>query len=207
MSELPSFEKVLEQGVAPFHIPEKIIGVELCAHRFGLNRKHAMVALDALPEFEDLLSNKNFLLKATNASRYLSKDNRKVFAWQSDNLYLWKNLQLRRPNKYIAYLVGYGYTSDRWGESDYPPMTDENKKKEEEKHKSLELKEEVLRIRKRETAQKRAALAERRKIAAQRINAELGIPEVSKKKRKRPAKKEVEEEELEEAEALVQLDV
>lgn len=188
--------QVLDQGTAPFHVPEKIIGVELCAHRFNNDRKFAMQAMEALPEFEDLLANKKFILKATNASRYLSKDSRKVYAWQSDNLYLWKNLQIRRPNKFIAYLVAYGYASDRWTDSDYPPMTDENKKKEEEKEKSQSAKEKIIKLRKQEAAVRRLAKAALRKQAAERIKAELGLIDPPKKKRKRPTKDEEEEEEI-----------
>jgi hypothetical protein len=187
--------QILEQGTAPFHIPEKIIGVEVCAEKYAFDRKNAMATLDALPEFEDLLSSKNFMLKGTNASHYLSKDSRKVFKWQSDNFYLWKNIQLRRPTRFIAYLVAYGYASDRWTDADYPPPTDENKKKDEEKHKTQLAKEETLKLRKQEAAVRRAEKAALRKQFAERIKAELGLIDPPKKKKRKLVAVEIGEEE------------
>lgn len=188
----------LPQQQMLMNLPEKIIGIELCAARFSNNREVAVGWIQNQPELEDLLVTRNFNLKATGVSRFLSSDPRKVFAWYSPSTYKAKMVAIRRPTRYVAYYVKIGFSNDDWSADEVPPMTEENKLKLKHKDEEKKLREIERNARRIEASAKRAQLKEKQKEIAARIKAEMGIVDIPKapKKRKRPVKVEEPLEEL-----------
>lgn len=188
----------LPQQQIVMNLPEKIIGIELCAARFSNNREVAVNWIQSQPELEDLLVTKNFNLKATGVSRFLSSDSRKVFAWYSPSTWKAKMVAIRRPSRYVAYYVKIGFSHEDWSTDDAPAMTEENKLKLKEKMEEKKQRDVERNVRRMEAAVKRAQAKEQQKILAARIKLEMGIPDTPRapKKRKRAVKVEQPQDDL-----------
>lgn len=80
------------------------------------------------PEYQFVTENKNFKLKTTAKSIFMSTEPRKVHGWHQ-NIPNWRDFTLERPEPHIMILRKVG--NSFWQTQDMPPLTPETKRKRE----------------------------------------------------------------------------